>query len=127
MLRVERRDQRRRCGEVLRVRRYHGYSSTKTYLDWKGATELRDVYKVREEVTTPVEDFDSLEKIIDGQKRQIEALTHQRTFVINERNEAFLRIDKLAIDVHLRHRRTPTMTGATCASSVFRLCRKSKR
>ena len=50
--------------EVLRVRRYHGYSSTKTYLDWKGATELRDVYKVREEVTTPVEDFDSLEQIL---------------------------------------------------------------
>jgi len=50
--------------EVLRVRRYHGPSSTKTYLDWKGPTEFRDVYKVREEVTTPVEDSDSLELIL---------------------------------------------------------------
>ncbi|HEY4671184.1 MAG TPA: hypothetical protein VIG78_03870, partial [Gemmatimonadaceae bacterium] len=39
--------------EVLRVRRYHSASSTKTYLDWKGPTEFRDVYKVREEITTP--------------------------------------------------------------------------
>jgi predicted adenylyl cyclase CyaB len=51
--------------EVLRVRRYHSPTSTRTYLDWKGPTEVRDVYKVREEVTTPVEDFDSLEKILD--------------------------------------------------------------
>jgi len=50
--------------EVLRIRRYHGRTSTKTYLDWKGPTELRDVYKVREEITTPVEDFDSLEQIL---------------------------------------------------------------
>ena len=51
--------------EVLRVRRYHSPKSTRTYLDWKGPTEVRDVYKVREEVTTPVEDFDSLEKILE--------------------------------------------------------------
>ncbi len=51
--------------EVLRTRRYHSPTSTKTYLDWKGPTEVRDVYKVREEITTPVEDFDSLEKIIE--------------------------------------------------------------
>jgi len=50
--------------EVLRVRQYHGKSSTKTFLDWKGPTEFRDVYKVREEVATPVEDFDSLEQIL---------------------------------------------------------------
>jgi predicted adenylyl cyclase CyaB len=50
--------------EVLRVRRYIGRPSTKTFLDWKGPTEFRDVYKVREEITTPVEDFDSLEQII---------------------------------------------------------------
>ena len=50
--------------EVLRVRRYHTRASTKTYLDWKGPTEFRDVYKVREEITTPVEDFDSLEQIL---------------------------------------------------------------
>ncbi len=51
--------------EVLRVRRYHSSSATRTYLDWKGPTEVRDVYKVREEVTTPVEDFDSLETILE--------------------------------------------------------------
>ena len=51
--------------EVLRTRRYQRPTSTKTYLDWKGPTEMRDVYKVREEITTPVEDFDSLEKIIE--------------------------------------------------------------
>ena len=50
--------------EVLRVRRYHGQPSTKTFLDWKGPTEFRDVYKVRDEVTTPVEDFDSLQQIL---------------------------------------------------------------
>jgi len=50
--------------EVLRVRRYQSRGQTKTFLDWKGPTELRDVYKVREEVTTPVEDFDSLEEIL---------------------------------------------------------------
>jgi predicted adenylyl cyclase CyaB len=51
--------------EVLRTRRYQSPTSTKTYLDWKGPTEVRDVYKVREEITTPVEDFESLEKIIE--------------------------------------------------------------
>jgi predicted adenylyl cyclase CyaB len=51
--------------EVLRTRRYQSPTSTKTFLDWKGPTEVRDVYKIREEITTPVEDFDSLEKIIE--------------------------------------------------------------
>jgi predicted adenylyl cyclase CyaB len=51
--------------EVLRIRRYQSPTSTTTYLDWKGPTEMRDVYKVREEITTPVEDFESLEKIIE--------------------------------------------------------------
>jgi predicted adenylyl cyclase CyaB len=50
--------------EVLRLRLYHGPTSTRTYLDWKGPTELRDVYKVREEISTPVDDFDSLEQIL---------------------------------------------------------------
>jgi predicted adenylyl cyclase CyaB len=50
--------------EVLRIRRYVGAASTKTYLDWKGPTEFRDVYKVREEIATPVEDFDSLQQIL---------------------------------------------------------------
>lgn len=50
--------------EVLRVRRYQSPTSVKTFLDWKGPTEFRDVYKVREEITTPVEDFSSLEEIL---------------------------------------------------------------
>ena len=50
--------------EVLRVRRYQSSASSKAYLDWKGPTEIQDVYKVREEVSTFVEDFDSLEQIL---------------------------------------------------------------
>ena len=50
--------------EVLRVRRYDAPGFTKTFLDWKGPTEIRDAYKVREELTTPV-DFESLEKILE--------------------------------------------------------------
>lgn len=51
--------------EVLRTRRYRGNDLERAFLDWKGPTELRDVYKVREEITTPVEDCDSLEKILE--------------------------------------------------------------
>ena len=50
--------------EVLRVRRYQAPDSSKTYLDWKGPTEIQDVYKIREEVSTLIEDFDSLEQIL---------------------------------------------------------------
>jgi predicted adenylyl cyclase CyaB len=50
--------------EVLRVRRYEAPGSSKTYLDWKGPTEIQDVYKVREEISTLVEDFESLEQIL---------------------------------------------------------------
>ncbi|MFL5610224.1 MAG: class IV adenylate cyclase [Gemmatimonadaceae bacterium] len=51
--------------EVLRTRRYMSRGSTRTYLDWKGATETLDVYKTREELTTPVEDQVVLEKILE--------------------------------------------------------------
>lgn len=51
--------------EVLRVRRYEAPGSSKTYLDWKGPTETQDVYKVREEVSTLVEDFESLALILE--------------------------------------------------------------
>jgi len=50
--------------EVLRTRRYQRGVSIRTFLDWKGPTELQDGYKIREEVTVPVEDFDALEKIL---------------------------------------------------------------
>jgi len=51
--------------EVLRTRRYRSAAATRTFLDWKGPTEMQDGYKIREEITAPVEDFDSLEKILD--------------------------------------------------------------
>jgi len=51
--------------EVLRTRRYQSTASTRTYLDWKGPTEMQGVYKVRDEITAPVEDFDSLERILE--------------------------------------------------------------
>lgn len=50
--------------EVLRIRRYESAGSTQTFLDWKGPTEIRDVYKVRDELSTPVGDFESLETIL---------------------------------------------------------------
>ena len=50
--------------EVLRVRRYHDKLSSKTYLDWKGPTEIQDVYKIREELSTLVDDFDALDQIL---------------------------------------------------------------
>lgn len=47
--------------EVLRVRTYISKVSTKTFLDWKGPTEFRDVYKVREEISTAIDDFAALD------------------------------------------------------------------
>src|SRR6202521_169040 len=51
--------------EVLRVRRYESSGSTKTYLDWKGRTETQGPYKIREEISTLVEDFAAIEHIFD--------------------------------------------------------------
>ena len=51
--------------EVLRVRRYESAGSARTYLDWKGPTETQDVYKVREEISTLVEDSAALEQLLD--------------------------------------------------------------
>jgi adenylate cyclase class IV len=42
-----------------------GELSTRTYMDWKGPTEMQGGYKIREEITAPVEDLDSLEKILE--------------------------------------------------------------
>jgi predicted adenylyl cyclase CyaB len=50
--------------EALRVRRYEAPSSSKTYLDWKGPTETQGAYKVREEISTLVDDSDSLREIL---------------------------------------------------------------
>jgi len=52
--------------EVVRTRRYYDPGgSTRTFLDWKGPTETRDVYKIREEITTQIDDFDSLVQIFE--------------------------------------------------------------
>lgn len=53
-----------RRDEVLRVRRYENADGARAFLDWKGPTEIRDVYKVREEITTPLEDFESFARIL---------------------------------------------------------------
>jgi predicted adenylyl cyclase CyaB len=51
--------------EVLRVRRYESGGSAKTYLDWKGPTETQGPYKIREEISTLVDDFVATEQILD--------------------------------------------------------------
>jgi predicted adenylyl cyclase CyaB len=53
-----------RRDEVLRVRRYESRAGTRTNLDWKGPTETQDNYKVREEVSTGVQDFESLSTVL---------------------------------------------------------------
>ena len=50
--------------QVLRVRRYQGTGSSKTYLDWKGPTEIQDVYKIREELSTLVADFETIDQLL---------------------------------------------------------------
>src|ERR1700736_910482 len=51
--------------EVLRVRRYESSESTRTYLDWKGPTATQNGYKIREEISTQVDDFVATEQILD--------------------------------------------------------------
>jgi predicted adenylyl cyclase CyaB len=51
--------------EVLRLRRYESGGSAKTYLDWKGRTETQGPYKIREEISTLVDDFAATELILD--------------------------------------------------------------
>jgi predicted adenylyl cyclase CyaB len=51
--------------EVLRVRRYESGGSAKTYLDWKGRTETQGPYKIREEISTLIDDFAAIEMILD--------------------------------------------------------------
>jgi predicted adenylyl cyclase CyaB len=51
--------------EVLRLRRYESGGPAKTYLDWKGRTETQGPYKIREEISTLVDDFAATELILD--------------------------------------------------------------
>jgi adenylate cyclase class IV len=57
-----RRERLENAGASLRT--YVGGGSVKCYLDWKGPTEVRDVYKTREEISTRVEDADALREIL---------------------------------------------------------------
>ena len=50
--------------EVLRLRRYENRGGVRSYLDWKGATEIRDVYKTREEISTLINDSSAIEEIL---------------------------------------------------------------
>ena len=50
--------------EVLRVRRYATRDSVQTHVDWKGPTDSAGTYKVREEISTGVEDFKGLSAIL---------------------------------------------------------------
>jgi predicted adenylyl cyclase CyaB len=51
--------------EVLRVRRYESGAPIRTYLDWKGRTGTQGPYKIREELSTLVEDFTAIELILE--------------------------------------------------------------
>jgi adenylate cyclase class 2 len=50
--------------EVLRVRQYESPDSAQTHVDWKGPTDAAGAYKVREEISTVVEDFKGLSSIL---------------------------------------------------------------
>jgi adenylate cyclase class 2 len=51
--------------EVLRVRRYESSESVQTQVDWKGPTDSAGAYKVREEISTMVDDFRGLTAILE--------------------------------------------------------------
>jgi predicted adenylyl cyclase CyaB len=50
--------------EVLRVRSYETPDSVRTHIDWKGPTDSAGAYKVREELSTVVNDFEGLAAIL---------------------------------------------------------------
>ena len=50
---------------VLRVRVYRDAESARAALDWKGATQYEDGYKMREELSTGVTDGDALVAILE--------------------------------------------------------------
>jgi predicted adenylyl cyclase CyaB len=51
--------------EVLRVRRYESADVVRTHVDWKGPTDSEGAYKVREEISTVVDDFKGLSAILE--------------------------------------------------------------
>jgi adenylate cyclase class IV len=51
---------------VLRLRVYETSDSRRGYLDWKGETRYEDGFKLRDEVSTPVDDPDAFAKILES-------------------------------------------------------------
>ncbi|MDQ3673786.1 MAG: class IV adenylate cyclase [Gemmatimonadota bacterium] len=51
--------------EVLRVRTYETPESVRSHVDWKGPTDSEGGYKVREEISTVVDDFNGLSAILE--------------------------------------------------------------
>ncbi|HWL39228.1 MAG TPA: class IV adenylate cyclase [Gemmatimonadaceae bacterium] len=51
--------------EVLRVRQYESPAAIQTHVDWKGPTDAAGAYKVREEISTVVQDFKGLSSILE--------------------------------------------------------------
>jgi predicted adenylyl cyclase CyaB len=51
--------------EVLRVRSYESPGLVRTLIDWKGPTDSAGAYKVREEISTAVGDFEGLSAILE--------------------------------------------------------------
>lgn len=51
--------------EVLRVRRFESRESVQIQVDWKGPTDAAGEYKVREEISTVVQDFRGLTSILE--------------------------------------------------------------
>ena len=54
-----------RRDEVLRIRNFRGLPKAETSLDWKGPTRIEAGYKVREEISTLVEDSVALEQMLE--------------------------------------------------------------
>jgi adenylate cyclase class IV len=52
--------------QVLRLRVYETDQGREAHLDWKGATQYENGYKVREELTTPVGDPDTLSAMLEN-------------------------------------------------------------
>jgi predicted adenylyl cyclase CyaB len=110
-----------RRDEVLRVRRYENGESAKTYLDWKGATEIRDVYKTREEISTLVDDFSAVEQLL-ARLGYIITMEIERQIAQYELNGAMIRFESYPrMDILVEVEGTPeTIENAIEALGIAR-------
>lgn len=86
--------------EVLRVRQYESPDSVQTHVDWKGPTDAEGAYKVREEISTVVQDFRGLSSILEklgyGVTREIDRqIVQYRLAGATVRFEVYPRMDML--------------------------------